>query len=311
MVKRKLNKKKVLAFSISLIVIISFIIITILISKKKNSIEYKLEIHGYNKEEVIYLKNELKNEELNELLAIKYNEYIIELFKQKYFRFDKLEEYLKYYDGALNISSEEVVTKVNTHTTTDFYEEIKDADTSKSELMLVNKIYKLNENYEPEDLVTISNIYAYSGKQISNSILDNVTELIDSAKEANLKLIVSQGYRSYKSQEEAYQNYKMNYGIREADIYVARAGHSDYQTGFSLNIVPYGKIIENAEESEEYKWLIENAHSYGFIQRYPKDKENITGFKYDPWRLRYVGIEAATYIHSKNITFEEYYGYKF
>lgn len=310
MVQKKLNKKKLAAALISLFLIIFFIIFSCLLAKKKNSIEYKLETVGYSKQEVEYIKKEFNESEISELLKLEYDENIIGLSKEKYFRFDKLNEYLKFYKQTKNITLSSVITKVNTKTTMDFYDEILDTDTSKNELMAVNKVYKLSEEYVPEDLIKISSAYAYSEKYISNSILQSVMDLIDAANEEGIKLIVSQGYRSYQAQEKAYNSYKLNHGIREADVEVARAGHSDYQTGLALVIEPY-KSLSNIEESEEYKWLSDNAHLYGFVRRYPKDKEDITGFKYDPWRLRYVGTEAATFIHSKDIAFEEYYGYKF
>jgi D-alanyl-D-alanine carboxypeptidase len=176
--------------------------------------------------------------------------------------------------------------------------------------MLVNKYYKLSEDYNPE-VEAISSQYSYAGKYASKMIIESIQNLIDSAKDSNLKLIVSAGYRSYKDQEKIYNDYKVSNGIREADNTVSRPGHSDYQTGLAVDIEPYAKRIENVSESEEYQWLLNNMHRFGFIQRFPEGKESITGFKYSAWHLRYVGVEAATYIHDNNITFEEYYGYKF
>ncbi len=313
MVQRKLNKKRValaIAALVGLVIIIILIISLISNIIKKHSIEYKLEVVGYNTEEIEYIKNNFSKEEQEEVLNDEYNKMLIPLYKEKYFRKDKLDDYLEYYENNKKSSSSEIVMKVNTHTNLEAYEKVFDADTSKNELMLVNKYYKLSEDYNPE-VEAISSQYSYAGKYASKMIIESIQNLIDSAKDSNLKLIVSAGYRSYKDQEKIYNDYKVSNGIREADNTVSRPGHSDYQTGLAVDIEPYAKRIENVSESEEYQWLLNNMHRFGFIQRFPEGKESITGFKYSAWHLRYVGVEAATYIHDNNITFEEYYGYKF
>lgn len=313
MVQRKLNKKKLaLAISMLIGVILVIVLIILFISNiiKKNSIEYKLEVIGYSTKEIEYIKENLSKEEQNKVLNMEYSSILVSLYKEKYFRKDKLDDYLEYYKSNKKLSSSEIVTKINTNTNIEAYEKIFDADTSKNELMLVNKYYKLSEDYKPE-VELISSGYSYSGKYASKSIIESIANLIDAAKEENLKLVVAAGYRSYKDQESIYESYKVNNGIREADNNVSRPGHSDYQTGLAVDIEPYAKYIENVSESEEYKWLLDNAYKYGFIQRFQEGKEDITGFKYSAWHLRYVGVDAATFIHDNNITFEEYYGYKF
>ena len=313
-VQRRLNKKRVflaLSAPILLVVIIVFAVSLVKNNIKKNSIEYKLEVIGYTTEEIEYLTKNLTVEEQNKLLDSNRISVLVPLYKEKYFRKDKLEDYLEYHKKHMNVSPTDIIKKVNTHTDIDFYEETSDADTSKNELVLVNKYYKLAEDYEPSDIVLIPSAYAYSKKYASESILEELEKMIDAAKEENLKLIVSAGYRSYKEQEKLYNNYKVSNGIAKADEDVSRAGHSDYQTGLAIDIEPYGKKITNEAELEEYKWLQENSYKYGFIERYPEGKEDITGFSHSYSHYRYVGVEAATYIHDNNITFEEYYGYKF
>ncbi len=313
-VQRRLNKKRlflVIGAFIGLIIIMLLIVHFIKEGIKKNSIEYKLGEVGYTTEEIEFLTKTLNLDEQKELLEQERISILVPLYKEKYFRKDKLDEYLEYYKNNKKYSPSEIVTKVNTHTNIEAYEKIFDADTSKKELMLVNKYYKLSEDYEPSDIVLIPSAYAYAKKYASESILENLENMIDAAKESKLKLVVSAGYRSYKDQDSIYNNYKVSNGIREADDNVSRPGHSDYQTGLAIDIEPYGKSVTNVNESEEYKWLKENAYKYGFIERFPEGKEDITGFKYSASHYRYVGIEAATYIHNNNITFEEYYGYKF
>ncbi len=311
MVVKKLNKFKLFGVIIALLLIIGAITIFSLIKKHHNSIEYKLEEKGYSEIEVSYIKANFDISQISQILSIDYSKNLIALSKEKYFRFDKLKEYLEYYNKNKNLTETDIVTKVNTHTNIDFYDEIIATDTSKKELMMVNKYYKLSETYEPSDLVEVSSRYAYKGKYISESILESLKSMLESAMESGYVLVVTQGYRSYEDQLKAYENYKNSNGEASANAFVSKAGHSDYQTGLGLDIEPYNKTISNPNESEEHIWLMENSYKYGFILRYPEDKENITGFSYYPWRFRYVGVELSTYIYNNNITFEEYYGYKF
>lgn len=311
MVEKKLNKVKLIGVVVVILVIVVSIMVMFSIKKKHESIEYKLEVVGYSETDVEYIKTNFDSSEISHLLSIKYSNKMISLSKEKYFRFDKLDDYLKYYKNNTSLSSKDVILKINTHTNLDFYEEIYEADTNKNELVLVNKFYKLDETYEPTDLAEVSSKYAYSGKKVSESIVESLTSMLDDAKEAGYKLVVTQGYRSYEEQETAYENYKNKNGESLADTFVSRPGHSDYQTGLSLDIEPYNKVISDPETNEEHIWLLANAHKYGFILRYPNGVSEITGFGYYPWRFRYVGVQAATNIYSNNITFEEYYGYNF
>ena len=123
MVQRRLNKKRL---ALAIASLIGFIIIIVLIISfisniiKKNSIEYKLEMVGYSAEEVEYIKSNFNKEEQKQLLTTEYNSILIPLYKEKYFRKDKLNDYLKYYSENNNLSSSEIVRKINTHTNIDF-----------------------------------------------------------------------------------------------------------------------------------------------------------------------------------------------
>lgn len=311
MTKKKLNVKKLGVFVGIVVIILIVVIIGIksLIdeSNLRKTIEYKLGEVGYSDNEIEYIKT-LKEDEINTLLNHKYNVNITKLMKEKYFIFANLDKYLDYVNEN-NGNLTEVVAKVNTKASLGWYKSIIDTDTSKGELMLVNKFYKLSETYVPSDLVDVSLSYAYSGKQVSKVMYDSLTNMLDAAKESGYNLVVSQGYRSYADQEEAYNDIEASSGVDYADEVAARPGHSEYQTGLSVVVKPLYTEGSDMEDSPEHTWLLENAHKYGFILRYPKDKESITGFSYDAWRLRYVGSNAARIIHNENITFDEYYEY--
>ena len=311
MTKKKLNVKKLGVFVGIVVVILVVVIIGIksLIdeSNLRKTIEYKLGEVGYSDNEIEYIKT-LKEDEINTLLNHKYNVNITKLMKEKKFIFANLDKYLDYINEN-NGNLTDIVAKVNKKAYLGWYKSIADTDASKGELMLVNKFYKLSETYVPSDLVDVSLSYAYEGKQVSKMMYDSLTNMLDAAKESGYNLVVSQGYRSYADQEEAYNDIEASSGVDYADKVAARPGHSEYQTGLSVVVKPLYTEGSDMENSPEHTWILENAYKYGFILRYPKDKENITGFSYDAWRLRYVGSNAARIIHNENITFDEYYEY--
>ena len=309
MVVRKFNYFRLISFIVVLCLIVFGIVKLVSFINYRGTSEYKLLKVGYSQKEVGVLTKKLTKDEINKLLTMKKNSDIVNLTKEKYFIFKNLDKYLEYKKENEGKKNNEIVAIINTEANVDWMDNEKKTDTSKGSLMLVNRIYGLPSDYEPDDIVDVPSLYAYTGKKISNSILNDIISLIEAGKEEGYTFVVSDGYRSYKEQENIYNNYKNSYGESEADIYVAKPGHSDYQTGMSFDLMPYNKVIDNPSESEEYKWLKENAHKYGFIFRLPKDKEKLTRFKSSTWRLRYVGTEASTVIHNENLCLEEYLAY--
>lgn len=125
------------------------------------------------------------------------------------------------------------------------------------------------------------------------------------ANQAGYSMPLLSGYRSYETQKNLYNNYVANYGQESADTFSARPGHSEHQTGLAFDV---GDIDDYYGDTPAGKWLKENCASYGFIIRYTKGKESITGYKSEPWHIRYVGVEHAKKIMSQNICLEEYLG---
>lgn len=309
MVVKKFNYFRFFIFVVVLLSIIFGIIYFIKDKNYKNSYEYKLLQIGYSEEEVNTLINNYEKDRLDNLLKIKYNKHIIGLMNEKYFIFSKLDEYINYKEEYKKLDYNEIVQIVNVEMNVDWLENMKDTDVSKNELMLVNRIYGLSSDYVPSDLVDVPTKYAYSGKKLSNSVLEEVIKLIDSASNSGYTFVISDGYRSYEEQKDIYDTYVSYYGISETDTFVARPGHSEYQTGLSFDLKPYNKIIDDISTNEEYLWLKENAHKFGFIFRFDKEHEDLTGFSSSDWRLRYVGRDAANIIYNEGICFEEYYAY--
>ncbi|CEA03904.1 D-alanyl-D-alanine carboxypeptidase [Metalysinibacillus saudimassiliensis] len=135
-------------------------------------------------------------------------------------------------------------------------------------------------------------------------------ELIAAAKQRGFTLTAFSGYRSYDYQTTLYNNYVARDGKDAADRYSARPGYSEHQTGLVYDVGEVGKediwLTEQFGESEAGIWIRDNAHKYGFIMRYPKGKEDITGYMYESWHFRYVGEDIATKIAKANSTLEEY-----
>ena len=187
----------------------------------------------------------------------------------------------------------------------DFYNDIKNTYPYNYDF-IVNKNYKLDKNYIPNDLEKISLEYSCENKYLRHIARINFEQMAKDAKKNNLNIIAVSTYRSYEYQDKLYNNYVKEKGIHYADMASARAGHSEHQTGLAIDIADISLDYDNFESTKEFIWVKNNAHKYGFILRYPKSKFHITGFKYEPWHYRYVGINIATYIFKKKLTLEEY-----
>lgn len=305
--KRRIKKGPI----IKLIIVIT-LVIAIIIGIKKiiylNSDEYKLKEIGYNESQITEI---LKLDETykNKIMSIDYNEFLLALFKEKYIINENIDRYIEYQKNHEEISTTEIVAIVNVNGDYDHYTHTSETNLDDNLLMLVNKYNHLSDNYTPDDLEDVSNWYAYGTNQIREEVYDHFLDMFYDAKEEGLTLIITSGYRDYDVQKELYEEYQEIYGDEEADRVAARPGYSEHQTGLALDIVTYDVIMEEFEQTEEFAWMQKNAYKYGFILRYPKGKEAITGYDYESWHYRYVGVEVAKEIHDLDITFDEYYTY--
>lgn len=180
------------------------------------------------------------------------------------------------------------------------YTRIKDYD------YLVNKNNKLPSSYVPNDLELINTNYALDNKYLRHEAKIHFEQMARNAKKEGYNIIAVSTYRDFNYQKKLYNNYVKNKGFYYADMASARAGHSEHQTGLSVDVADLSYDYDNFENTKEFIWMKNNAYKYGFILRYPKAKFHITGFKYEPWHYRYVGIDTAKYIYENNITLEEY-----
>ena len=224
-----------------------------------------------------------------------------------YYKKEYQKRYLEYQKENPNLSVENIVTYVNIGIDKPYYTNTKKAEKLNTNLILVNKYNYLTEDYIPENLEPIDIAYARSGMQLVREAKEAFETLSEDAKKEGMNIIAMSSYRSYDYQVNLYDNYVATDGKEAADTYSARAGYSEHQTGLAVDV--YNKVLPytSFEETEEFNWMQENAYKYGFILRFPKDKVNITGYQYESWHYRYVGKEAAKYIHNHDLTLEEYY----
>jgi len=178
----------------------------------------------------------------------------------------------------------------------------------------VNKVYTLSSDYEPDDLVYLEEGYYGNYQPLRKEAAGAFMSLsIDAQNLGYSRIVAYSNYRSYETQKGIYERYVSNDGAALADTYSARAGHSEHQTGLVSDIAKVGDIYTSFDEYEGYQWALENAHKYGLIQRFPENKEYITGYVFESWHFRYVGIEAATIMDEHNWTLDEYaliFGYE-
>ncbi len=311
--KRRLKKKPIIILITIILAIVGISIFTVnTINKHKyhQTMEYKLLQVGYSLDEIDKLKNKTNDEFLEYLLTVEYDKMYLDIIKEKYYIKDLIKDYVNYYNDNLNDKSDKIVTLVNTGADKEWYSNIKTTDISKDILMINNKTYKLPDDYEPDDLVDVKNWYAYGNNpKLRKEAYEKFIEMFNKAKEEKLTIIINSSYRSYKYQEDLYNSYLTQNGKSATDAYAARPGHSEHQTGLTIDVTTYGANGDTFDKTDEFKWLQDNAYKYGFILRYPKGKEYITGYKYESWHYRYVGVDAATTIHDNDITFDEYYAY--
>ena len=294
--KRRLKIKPI----VTLLFIIAFIAFSTIFAVRTinyhKTHEYKLLKLGYSKEDVVeILKMDTKTKDY--LVSIEYNKNVIPLMNEKYFLEKNLKRYIEYLkENGRDLA--DTIAVINVGADNEWYTNTKKTDITKNELMLTNKFYSLDNSYNSDNMVKVSKLYSYGSNQmVTEETFDSFVKMFNAAKKEDLTLIINSSFRSYEEQDEVYNEYLDSRGEEAANKIAAKAGFSEHQTGLSIDIQTYGSNAKTFEEFDEFKWLQDNAHKYGFILRYPKAKFHITGFKYEPWHYRYIGINEATYIY--------------
>lgn len=179
-------------------------------------------------------------------------------------------------------------------------------------LVVANKKYALDYYFEPTDLRVV-NATGNRTHYLRDCAASALESMFAAAAQEGITLVTCSSYRSASYQASLYNNYVAMYGTATADTISARPGYSDHQTGLAADIGDHDQatvFTQAMENTVEGQWLYAHAHEYGFILRYPKGKEWITGYSFEPWHYRYVGVEYATAIYnvSPDCTLEEYFG---
>ena len=232
---------------------------------------------------------------------------VYELYKDKFFIKENIELYLEYKDNFEE--TRDLIEWVNCKCYKEYFKDPMDSDPSLGPLVIVSKIYYLGE-YEPNDLVDVDTKYAKSSDwQLRKEAYENYIEMYEAAKKDKMDFYITSAYRSYKYQIGIYNRYLQTDSQARVDSYSARPGYSDHQSGYTVDILKDGYSFDTFKYSDEAKWLNDNAYKYGFVLRYPEDKQEITGYIPESWHFRYVGKEAAKIVKENDITFDEYYAY--
>ena len=296
--EKKLDKNiiKRLVFVVIFVVVVVGII---LIIQNSNKTEKALKELGYSKEDITVITEKLSETDIEKVLNMEYNQKLASIISAQYYIPDNLDRYLAYSPKTDNI--DDIISIVNVGADSEWYTNTEETNLDDGIKMLVNKFHYLNEDYLPDDIVPISNWYAYEGHSTKKEVYDHYVSMWNDANEQGLVLLVNSSYRTFEEQQEQYD--------MSNDDYASRPGYSEHQTGLALDIVSDGVQGNEFENTDEFKWLQENAHKYGFILRYPKDKEYITGYNYESWHYRYVGEELATKVKESGLTYDEYYAY--
>jgi D-alanyl-D-alanine carboxypeptidase len=262
-------------------------------NEKKKQIE-ELSEYLDNEEVAFALANNFKMEELRDFLDF-------DNFSIFYFR-----SYQRLKDDY-NLTPLEAINLFHNPNFYSFYKNPKPALFLETPLVLVNKCYYLEEDFVPKGLVMIDNYdiphYDRKGDEIQLKIatMDSLKLMIEEAKAKGHSLVVYSGYRSFEKQRYLY--YEV---YNENDDISARPGFSEHQTGYAVDIsTSKAGLTYHLEKTEAYIWLKDNAHRFGFILRFPKGKEDLTGYQFEPWHFRYVGIHAEV-IYQDQLTLEEY-----
>ncbi len=168
--------------------------------------------------------------------------------------------------------------------------EVIDGITYVDGIMIANKSYPLPESYDPGLLPETEKAF---------------NKMAEAAAQDGIYLFISSGYRSHFTQAQIYQEYVERDGKKAADTYSSRAGYSEHQTGYTIDVNDPSDAFRGTPEA---KWLAEHCSDYGFIIRYPEGKEDKTGYEYEPWHIRYLGKKLAKKVEASGLCLEEYLG---
>lgn len=270
---------------------------------------YIIELHnkGYKNKTINFILINFTKLEITKLLNKEYNKDLEGFLDVKLFNYDHYERYLDYQSDYKDLSLDEIVTRVELNLDKRPYDSPEEEKDPNSLTALVNKHRYISKDYVPDDLVDMSDEYAnnmFGVKTIRKETYEQFKKMADDARKEGITFLAESGYRDYEYQDTLYLEYINEYGEAKANEFAARAGFSEHQLGTTLDL---SNIYTIEEGDKEYEWIDKNGYKYGFIFRYKTKFEDITGYKAEGWHIRYVGVETATAVHNKGISFDEYW----
>ena len=226
--------------------------------------------------------------------------------KYSFYRKEYLNRYILYKKNHPSLDIEDVVTYVNIGLDNAFYTNTRESTYLNKKEIIINKYTYVSKAYTPDNLVLMEK-YSKPNIYLVKEAYDAFIEMVEDIKKDNLNIRAISAYRDVSYQEDLYNSYLEKDSSDIVDTYSARPGFSEHHSGLSIDIDNIYTSYEYFEYTDEYTWMMDNAYKYGYILRYPKDKENITGYQYESWHFRYVGKKIATYLHRHPITYDEYF----
>lgn len=210
-----------------------------------------------------------------------------------------------------SFATPEIKSETPLPTTTSEIEDTIEYDTTSNDSLyrIVNKTHTINSSYVPNDLVEVS-VAKLNNVQLRSEAASALDNLFMAASQDGVQLYAISGYRDQAFQTTLQKYYIEEFGETEAARIDCIPGASEHQLGLAIDL---GELSRNCEldgcfaYSSAYTWLKQHAHEYGFVERYPQGKEEITGIKYSPWNFRYVGIEVANKVFESGLCLEEYF----
>lgn len=274
---------------------------------------------GYKSNEINAFYQNIKDN-IDIIINKSYDKELINYLSLDYFEIENLERYIDFENNPDKLSSiydtskiqenynfKDTVTFVNANLDKKYYTNdinLSNEDAEKINV-IVNKYYKLNKDYVPSDLEGINSRFSAGEQKMRKEAKEAFEKMCEKALDDNLKIYAGSTYRSYDYQLGLYNRYVAKDGFDNAETYSARAGYSEHQLGLAVDVLN-GKWDYISEKDKEYEWLVNNSYKYGFILRYPRGKEYITGYMFEDWHFRYLGIELANKVYESGLTYDEY-----
>ena len=265
----------------------------------------KLIKKGYSNSDINIILSHGTDESVTEFTKRDKVNYLEEFFSLDYAKLENYDRYEAYSDET-GENEIDTVIEVNLNLDKEDYTDSVLVDEFSTD-MVINKHRHLSEDFKPNDLVEASLEYASeNGIYLSRLAYNAFKSMSDAASKEGYGIVINSAYRSFQDQQDITDLYFKYYGQEYVDKYIAKPGYSEHQTGLAIDVG--SKSVSIFANSKENTWMLDNAYKYGFIQRYTKRDENLTGFRYEAWHYRYVGKEIAKYCHDhNNMSLEEYF----